>query len=161
MVKARDAGGDGIVKGIQAYSQNIMDNHQAMYKAKNRSVYDFAKEGQSVDEKSSSLPTMSGGINTAKLTGDQMAGMDDAAFERLRSQYDGAGGSDTNVKAAAYAALNSEGINSMEQGRRTALEKMAEGYNPPDTATPVAASASAANSSSASESSTSGSGSVW
>ena len=115
------ASGDKASKaGIQAYSQNIMENHQAAYKAKNRSVYDFAKAGQE-----SGAATMSNSINTAKLTGDQMAGMDDKAFERLQQQP-----VDDNMRAAAYAALNSEGINSMEQGRRTALEQMAAGYQP-------------------------------
>lgn len=114
------SGSNASVDGIKAYSQNIMENHQAAYKAKNRSVYDFAKAGQ---EKG--VATMSNSINTAKLTGDQMAGMDDKAFERLQQQP-----VDDNMRAAAYAALNSEGINSMEQGRRTALEQMASGYQP-------------------------------
>ena len=123
------SGSNASVDGIKAYSQNIMENHQAAYKAKNRSVYDFAKAGQ---EKG--VATMSNSINTAKLTGDQMAGMDDKAFERLQQQP-----VDDNMRAAAYAALNSEGINSMEQGRRTALEQMASGYQPAGNSAPSGA----------------------
>jgi len=144
MLDTKGTTGDAYKEGVKAYSQNIMENHQSAYKEKDRSVYEFAKNAQATG-----TGMISDSINTSKLTGESISGMDDDAFARLQNQ-----GIDTNMQSAAYAALHSEGANKMESGRRTALENMVQGYTPPD----AAASGTPAPSSNPAPS---GSGSDW
>lgn len=153
MLATKGSSGADYEAGVKAYAQNIMENHQGAYKEKDRSVYEFAKSAQATG-----TGMISDSINTSKLTGESISGMDDDAFARLQNQ-----GIDTNMQSAAYAALHSEGANKMESGRRTALEKMVEGYTPPDAASSAASSTSASNPAPAPapESSSSASGSVW
>ena len=153
MLATKGSSGADYEAGVKAYAQNIMENHQGAYKEKDRSVYEFAKSAQATG-----TGMISDSINTSKLTGESISGMDDDAFARLQNQ-----GIDTNMQSAAYAALHSEGANKMESGRRTALEKMVEGYTPSDAASSAASSTSASNPAPAPapESSSSASGSVW
>ena len=154
MLATKGSSGADYEAGVKAYAQNIMENHQGAYKEKDRSVYEFAKSAQATG-----TGMISDSINTSKLTGESISGMDDDAFARLQNQ-----GIDTNMQSAAYAALHSEGANKMESGRRTALEKMVEGYTPPDAAASSAASSTSASNPApapAPESSSSASGSVW
>ena len=148
MLDTKGMAGDQYESGVKAYAQNIMENHQSAYKEKDRSVYEFAKTAQATG-----TGMISDEINTSKLTGEAISGMDDDAFARLQDQ-----GVDTNMQSAAYAALHSDGANKMESGRRTALEKMVEGYTPPDAAAPVVSEPTPNPSHTPGQSS---SGSVW
>ncbi len=103
-----------------AYSQNIMDNYASDFKENNRSVFDYAAEGQN-----GSAIVMSNSIVTKNLKASQMANMDDGAFARLQLQ-----GVDDNMREAAYSALNSDTAANMKQGRRADLEAMVRGYVP-------------------------------
>ena len=155
--KAQDEGNTELAttisSGIQNFSQNVMTNHQSVYKTKDRSVYDTAKLAQNESKMGDVMGKITGAdgsidtgrmIKTAKLSGDQMIGMNDYALGDNYFKYtvDSEGkreysmdlnenNVDDNVRAAAYAALHSNGIQNVEVERRKRLEKLAEGYTPP------------------------------
>lgn len=154
--KAQDEGNTELAatisSGIQNFSQNVMTNHQSVYKTKDRSVYDTAKFAQNEAGVKKAMAQMAAAdgsvdtgrmINTEKLSGDQMIGMNDYAMDSRYFTKNAAGeitgttgNVDPNVQAAAYAALHSNGIQNVEAGRRKRLEMLAKDYTPPASTEP-------------------------
>jgi hypothetical protein len=104
-------------------ANNIMSKHAGEYKSSNRQAYDWAKKAQSGQD-----VKMSESINTKKLSGGYMAGMDEEALDALEKSLGGK--ADANVQSAAYEALHGKGAENLESGQRATLERLAGDYKP-------------------------------